>query len=173
MAKAKSRTSRRTSSKNGRPSKYSPKYCAQLIAFMARGGKTVVRPMSVSDGEGNGSHISDHPLGKLPAFFEGFARTIDVAVSTLHEWRAAHTEFSEAWEKAKAIQLEQMVQGTMAGIYQPAGAIFALKNMHGWRDRTEIEHSGAIQTGPGIFLPKGKEPSTNGHPDPLPAVIRR
>jgi len=123
----------------GRPSKYHPRYCQKLLAFMRVGGKIIVKPMVVSVGDNGGSEIIDHPLGKLPAFFEGFARKIGVTTQTLCEWGRVHPEFSEAYKKAKEIQLEQMVAGAMSGIYQPAGVIFALKNMHGWRDRQPDE----------------------------------
>ena|SRR3990167_3056139 len=123
--------------KAGQPTKYKAAYCQRLLAYMRRGGAVVRKPMVVSVGAQGGSEIVDHPLGKLPAFFEGFAVTIRVSVDTLHEWRKVHPAFSEAYKTAKAIQLQQMVDGGMAGTYQQAALIFALKNMHGWRDRNE------------------------------------
>ena len=123
--------------KIGRPSKYRPAYCQQLLTYMRRGGKVVTKPTVVSVGNNGGSEIVDHPLGRLPAFFEGFAGKIGVTVQTLHEWKAVHPAFFEAYNAAKAIQLQQMVDGGMAGTYQQAALIFALKNMHGWRDYRE------------------------------------
>lgn len=152
----------------GRPTKYHPKYCAQVIAYMEAGGKRVVKPMTLSHGLQAGGEIVDHPTGKLPAFFQGFARKIKVAWSTLEEWRKVHPDFSDAWKDAKAIQLQQMVEGMLSGVYAQAGAIFALKNMHGWRDQTDVKHSGEARCGPLVELPAaaGFPPMTNGHDAP-------
>jgi hypothetical protein len=117
----------------GRPTKYKPEYCQQLIDYMAEEGEEVKKPFAY---EGN---VTDHVLGYLPRFFEGFAKKIGVTTSTIAEWRDNHEEFSEAYKKAKDIQLEKMVKGTMSGVYNSAGAIFALKNMCGWRDKHEVE----------------------------------
>ncbi len=99
---------------------------------MKQDGKEVKKPF-MHDGV-----ITDHVLGHLPRFFEGFATEIDVTVSTLTLWKDIHPEFSAAYEKAKQIQLDKLASGTIAGVYNAAGAIFALKNMHRWTDRQEI-----------------------------------
>ena len=143
----------------GRPTKYLPEYCERIVSFFLAGGPDFARPMVVSDGK-VGSHIEDHPLGKLPATFESFAHSIGVHVDTLNEWQSVHPEFSEAYKKAKQIQLDQICKGLLSQSYSAAGAIFMLKNCHGWRDRSEIEHSGEIKTGPLVFLP---ETRMNGH----------
>lgn len=141
--------------KPGRPTKYQPSYCNKLIAFMSKGGTMVTKPMVVSGGKDEGSCIEDHPLGYLPAFFEGFAISLGVCIDTLLEWCKRYPEFSYAWKRAKEIQRQQMVQGMVAGVYQPAGIIFAMKNMHGWRDITDHRVSGEIK-GPTIYLPKAR-----------------
>jgi len=132
----------------GRPSKYRPSYCQEIVEFMKIGGEVVTKPMVVSIGDKQGSEIIDHPLGKLPAFFEGFARKIGVTTVTLLEWCKRYPEFSSAYKTAKAVQLQQMVQGGMAGVYQPACLIFALKNMHGWRDGEQIDSERLTQPTP-------------------------
>lgn len=137
----------------GRPTKYDPSYGAQLIKYMTAGGKMVYKPMSVSHGLQAGGEIVNHPLGKLPAFFEGFAEKIQVTVETLHEWCRVHPEFAESYKRAKQIQLQQMIIGGLAGTYQQSSLIFAMKNMHGWRDETAIQHSGEVALGPLVTIP--------------------
>lgn len=154
----------------GRPTKYHPTYCQQLIAYMTKGGKRVVKPMSLSHGLQAGGEIVDHPIGHLPALFEGFARKLKVTMSTLQAWQASHAEFSVAWKQAKEIQLSKMVDGLLSGAYPAAPGIFAMKNMHGWRDQTDVKHSGEIKTGPLVYLPAVEEPHGNGHPAPARPV---
>jgi hypothetical protein len=132
----------------GRPSKYHPSYCQEIVEFIKAGGETVVKPMVVSLGEKQGSEIIDHPIGKLPAFFEDFADKIGVAHKTLLEWCKAFPEFRKAYQKAKELQLARMIQSGLAGVYQPACLIFALKNMHGWRDGDHSESDRALQPTP-------------------------
>lgn len=118
--------------KVGRPSKYRPEYCQLLIEYMSGKGEDVVKAIVVD------KEIVQHKLGELPNFFEGFAAKIDVCVDTLLEWCKEHEEFSVAYKKAKAIQLDRMVKGSIAGTYNSAGAIFALKNLHRWTDKQEV-----------------------------------
>ena len=123
----------------GHPTDYRPEYCQQLVAFIKRGGPMVKKPTVVSDGAQQGSRIIDHPLGKLPGRFEAFATKLDVTMETLSEWCRVHPKFSESYKKAKHIQLQQLLTGLQAGIYSTAGAIFELKNNHGWRDRDDSQ----------------------------------
>jgi hypothetical protein len=152
----------------GRPSLYDPKYCSMLVAFMKRGGAKVYRPMSLSHGLQAGSEIVDHPIGKLPALLEDFATKIGVTMETLFEWGRKHPEFSESYDEARHIQKAQMLRGGLSGAYNSPILNLAMKNMHGWKDKAEFEHSGEVRTGPGILLPPGREPENgkaNGHRD--------
>mgnify|MGYP001576485171 CR=1 FL=1 len=126
----------------GRPSKYDPAYPARLLAFIKRGGPRIFKPIVVSDGSREGSRIVDHPIGKLPAFFEGFAASIGVHVATLHDWKQQHPKFHEAYQKAQAVQLNQVLTGMIAGTHQVAGDIFFLKNNHGYKDRLDLNGNG-------------------------------
>lgn len=122
----------------GRPTKYKPEYPQMLIDFMSGKGEDVIKPIVVD------KEIVEHKLGELPNFFEDFAVKIGVTTSTLAEWRNTHQEFSEAYKLCKDIQLSRMVKGSISGAYNSSASIFALKNMAGWRDKQEVEHSGEI-----------------------------
>lgn len=102
----------------GRPSKYDPAYCAQIVEHMAEG-----------------------------ASMTSFAAEIDVARSTLNEWAEHHPEFSEAINKAKAkcaAWWERLGREGASGSKEvnPTLVIFGLKNMSAddWRDKQEIDH---------------------------------
>jgi len=106
----------------GRPTKYLPEYCEQIIKFFnkkpyrKRAGKEEANP---------------------PPLFIRFAIKIGVSYETLQEWRRVHTEFSDAYKKAKKMQEAIMIEGAIAGHYVPVFTIFAMKNMHQWRDKKE------------------------------------
>lgn len=107
----------------GRPSKYDPAYCQQLIDHMA-------------DGASVGS----------------FAAQIDVARSTINQWAEQHEDFSEALSRGKAkaqAWWEKIGRGIAKGEDGNATmCIFGMKNMGGddWQDMTKRELSGTIET---------------------------
>lgn len=109
----------------GRPSKYKPEFCAQLIEHMASG-----------------------------LSFESFAAVIDVCEDTLYEWSRSNPEFSEAkriafsksrlwWEK---LAVNYVVSETEAKISATIW-VFNMKNRFPkeWRDRQEVETTGSQQ----------------------------
>ncbi len=105
----------------GRPSKYDPDYCRQIVEHM-------------SDG----------------ASITSFAAEIDVARSTITEWEKVHPEFSLAVQKAKAkcaAWWERLGREGASGSKEvnPTLVIFGLKNMSAddWRDKQEIDHRSA------------------------------
>lgn len=118
--------------KGGRPSKYKPEYCEQLVEHMNSG-----------------------------LSFESFAAIIDVNQDTLHEWVKVHEEFSEAkkraytknllfWEKLgvdhvlnESIDEENFEEGTKKKVSKSLNAAvwcFNMKNRHKWRDKQPDEN---------------------------------
>ena len=57
----------------GRPTKYKPEYCKDIVDYLSQ-GRAIVE----------------------------FCAKIGISVQTLHRWREAHPEFSDAYEEAKA-----------------------------------------------------------------------
>lgn len=104
----------------GRPSKYDPAYCNQIVEHMAQG-----------------------------ASMASFAAEIDVARSTLNVWADEHPEFLEAINKGKAkcaAWWERLGRDGASGSkdVNPTLVIFGLKNMaaEDWREKQEIANSG-------------------------------
>ncbi|WP_341632082.1 hypothetical protein [Sphingomonas agri] len=108
----------------GRPSKYDPAYCEQMIGLCAE--------------------------GKSLAYF---AASIRVARRTLRNWAEQHADFAEAIEIAKACALacwEDRAATVGDGDGGPGAAAmvqFMLKNFgaEDFSDRREVTYSGAIQ----------------------------
>lgn len=98
----------------GRPSDYDPKYCDEIIEFMARG------------------------LSK-----EAFAGQIGVAKQTIYNWMDAHKEFldavKEAESKCELFWEELGLVGTTEGKnFNATTWIFNMKNRFKWKDRTDV-----------------------------------
>jgi len=103
----------------GRPSKYDPAFCDDVINVMATG-------LSLT----------------------AFAGDIGVHRGTINEWMATHPEFSEAVRVAKAKRTASLEKGMLGAESGPAvtARMFALKNAdpEEWREKQHVEHSGAV-----------------------------
>ncbi len=78
--------------------------------------------------------------------FEGFAQKIGVACSTIVDWaneneanNKKYPGFHAAYTRAKELQKQQLVRGTMAGAYNNQFAIFLAKNITDMRDVQTVE----------------------------------
>lgn len=113
--------------KMGRPTKYKPEFCSELIEFMAQGYS-----------------------------FEAFAGKIKVNQDTLHEWCKVHKEFSEAkklgfaecrlfWE---GISIKGVWNTTEGPNINVGMFVFNMKNRFKWTDRVEVSGSEDAETKP-------------------------
>jgi hypothetical protein len=102
----------------GRPSKYDPSYCEQVVKVMGEG-------LSLT----------------------AFAGRIGVDRDTIQEWRSVHPAFSLACKKGQAKRTEYLEIG-MLERDMPGPAVnarrFALANADPieWREKQSLEHSG-------------------------------
>lgn len=105
--------------KVGRPSKYKPEYCDQLIEHMKEG-----------------------------LSYDSFAGLIRVNDDTLREWEKKHSEFAAAKKEARRLQAlfwEKLGRAAAAGKVEGFNAtafVWMTKNMLGWREKTDLEVSG-------------------------------
>lgn len=111
----------------GRPSKYKPEYCEQLIEHMSNGYS-----------------------------FDSFAGVVEVNQDTLHEWTKVHEDFSESkkiafsksqifWEKIGIDNIvntsESFGEGQSISKTLNASAwIFNMKNRFKWKDKQPEEN---------------------------------
>lgn len=105
----------------GRPTKFNPAYCQEVIAVM-----------------GDGLSLT------------AFAGEIGVARSTINEWMSEYAEFSEAVKIGQGKRTAYLERGLLSEEVGPriTARIFALKNAapDEWKDKREVEHSGGIDT---------------------------
>lgn len=137
----------------GRPSKYNPKFCEQIIEFFSI---EHTREELVITTTKNGSTREEMKTVPNPLpLFEKFAAKIDVHVDTMIEWTKAaypdnykvkrlrgklkYPEFSEAYKKAKQLQKAMLVSNSLMGLYSTPFGIFTAKNITDWRDKQDHE----------------------------------
>lgn len=129
----------------GQPTKYKPEYCQQLVDYFSIEPLEIIREQEITDTEG-GKYISRRLPQRFP-WFEGFARKIGVHRNTLKNWCAEHPEFAEAYDTAKDLQREFIVDVALSGAAPPSFAIFTMKNVCGWRDERDLKLKKAKEEG--------------------------
>lgn len=129
----------------GQPTKYKPEYCQQLIDYFSIEPLEIIREQEITDTEG-GKYISRRLPQRFP-WFEGFARKIGVHRNTLKNWCNEHPEFAEAYDTAKDLQREFIVDVALSGAAPPSFAIFTMKNVCGWRDERDLKLRKAKEEG--------------------------
>lgn len=106
--------------KIGRPSKYEPIYCQEMIEYMGKGFS-----------------------------YEAFAGHIGVSKQTLYTWEKEHSEFLDAKKVARAAcqgKLEQLAHDLVTGRSKGNASmlIFMMKNMTSWRDDPVMDDEDGI-----------------------------
>ena len=129
----------------GQPTKYKPEYCQQLIDYFSIEPLEIIREQEITGTDG-GKYVSRRLPQRFP-WFEGFARKIGVHRNTLKNWCAEHPEFAEAYETAKDLQREFIVDVALSGAAPPSFAIFTMKNVCGWRDERDLKLKKAKEEG--------------------------
>jgi hypothetical protein len=128
-----------TKNKGGRPSKYKPEYCQEIEDFFdIEPYREVTDTYTYKDG------TTKDTVKLLPndiPFIRDFAKKIGVNVDTLYEWAKQHKEFSESLKAVKQLQEKILVINGLNGTYNSTFAIFTAKNVIGWRDKSEVDHT--------------------------------
>jgi hypothetical protein len=120
----------------GKPTKYRPKYCKEIIAYFDREPYIIV-DKTVTYANGASKEITEKEPTDLPLFGK-FAHKVGVTHDTLIDWTKSYPEFGEAYKRAKQLQEHILITNGLAGGYAPAFAIFTAKNILGWRDKHEV-----------------------------------
>lgn len=132
----------------GRPSEYRPEFVSELIAYFDIEVRSVAE-VDVTDKDGKTRTEKTLVVNTFPTLTR-FAAKIGVTRQTLHDWATAkdrdgallRPEFAYAYARAKDAQESLLVEGGMTGVYEPRFAVFAAKNLAGWKD--QIETTGEV-----------------------------
>jgi hypothetical protein len=130
----------------GRPTKYKPEYCEEIIKFFSvepyQKEIVEVSTSTTTNSKGGTSEFRKEKYQRVSnplPFFEAFGRSIGVSDDTIVNWAKKYPEFLAAYNTAKALQKEFLVQNGLAGTYPPASFIFTAKNITDMRDKQEVE----------------------------------
>lgn len=123
-----------------RPTIYDPELCDRIGEFFAK-EPWVECERTIERRDGSTLTETVRIPTELPTL-AGFACHIGVHRDTLHEWTKVYPEFSDAVKRAKAHQERILVANGLCGLYSGPFGIFTAKNVLGWRDKTELEHTG-------------------------------
>lgn len=129
----------------GRPSKYKPEYCENIIEYFTRPLIKNVVTKTITKGDGS-EEVVEEIKGVAPATIFGFAASIDVSIDTINEWTRVHPEFSDAVSKAKAIQANHLITNASEGLVPNSFAIFMMKNITNWVDKVESKVDATVKT---------------------------
>ena len=125
--------SKKTPNPVGAPSKYNEDVPKKLINFFSR---DLFIEMD------NGKKMPN----RLPTI-EKFCTDIDIVTSTFYEWCKKYPELSSAFNKAKQLQKDQLMQLALMGFYKEGFAKFVAVNITDMRDKVEqqVEQSTEIK----------------------------
>jgi len=125
--------------KVGAPSKYKRKYCQGLFDFFdIPHTRVIIKKIGGPNGKfiGHKQEIANN----LPTV-EGFCARICISRDTFYEWVKQHAEFSDTVKRVRTIQQNMWIQNSMKGLYNTQFSILFGKNVYGWRDKTDIDHT--------------------------------
>lgn len=119
--------------KKGRPSKYKPQFCQEIIDFFSGEPYQLTVTEEMKEYFTNGilkKELARKKLipEKLPTFFR-FSEKIKVDQGTLLEWAAKYPAFSRAFTRAKELQKEFLMALGLAGVTPPAAFMFIASNI--------------------------------------------
>jgi len=126
----------------GRPTLYKEKYCEEIIEYFDVEMTQIIEEEVVHTQLGTVT-LRKTVGNELPTI-AGFARSIGVWRQRVGEWANKYPDFSVALKKAKNIQAHMLITNGLMGRYDKSFAIFAAKNLIGWRDKQEVENQGSI-----------------------------
>lgn len=122
-----------------RPSGYKPEYCESVIEYFTRvrEPRTIETNSEESDKDGRKT-IYRNICAILPDM-TGFCIELGISRDTLYNWQRDNPAFREACATARMIGESIAADRGNNGLYPAAPYQFYMKNVYGWKDKTEIE----------------------------------
>src|SRR3990167_11479947 len=121
----------------GRPTKYREKYCEEIIEFFSIPKTKQVIKAHITGKNGYEKDEYTEVANEMP-FFSKFARKINVQTHAMEDWSKIYPNFSRAYNTAKEMQKEFLVDNGLRGMYPPASFIFTAKNITDMKDTIDV-----------------------------------
>lgn len=119
-------------SKNGRPSKYRPEYCQQLIEFFDV--KPYRTEVVITHDYWRNEWKEEKRIPNPVPYLIDFSEKIGVSVPALHRWGRKSPAFRSAYAHARAMREAMLCKNGLLGLYDLRSWIFVMKNLAGWTD---------------------------------------
>lgn len=120
----------------GRPTKYRKEYCDEILDYFGRPPYVEVTRTNPK----TGMEYTERQATDLPTV-ERFASELGVAVSTVYQWTHEHPEFSEAFTRARQMQVDHLLQNGLHGHFREGLAKFMLTNLSEYQERKFIDQT--------------------------------
>lgn len=125
------------------PTQYDKKYCTELVEYFERMAVAETREALpiVTDQEGEKTSFRKTEVRRICAelpTIEGFAVLVKIPSTTIKSWTKQHPEFAEAFQRAKDIQRQLLVDRGLTRQYDPQAFAFVAKNITDMHDRQVI-----------------------------------
>jgi len=141
--KSKQATTKNTSFKLGRPSKYTPRFCKSIIDYFTQ--DLYYNRVKSQITQKNGSIVKNYEqVPNPPKFLSDFAYSIGVDVKTLNNWSKQFPDFFLAFMRVKQMSQNHIVALANMGLYNSNFAQFTMTNISDWRFKKDIELSGKV-----------------------------
>ncbi len=69
----------------------------------------------------------------------GLAIYLDLSKDTIYQWAKEYPEFSYALEKVSRLQEHKLINGSVAGTYNPTISKLMMSSNHGYKEKTESD----------------------------------
>ena len=136
-------TTKNTSFKLGRPSKYTPRFCKAIIDYFTQ--DLFYDRVKSQITQKNGSIVKNYEqVPNPPKFLSDFAYSIGVDDKTLFNWSKSFPDFFLAYMRVKQITQNHIVSLGNMGLYNSNFAQFTMTNISDWRFKKDIEISGKV-----------------------------
>lgn len=123
----------------GRPTEYKEEYISKATEYLNCCQDTVEEYHKT---RGEKSDTYDRLVHvRLPSI-EGFALFLDVNKTSLYEWEKKYPEFSNALDKIRTTQQQQLMDKGLSGEYSPVIAKLILSANHGMREKQDVTTDG-------------------------------
>ena len=111
--------------------KYQAEFCDELLQFFNIAAFTVTEVQKK-----DGSVTLLETANELPTF-AAFAKKLGTTCAQLRAWEAQYPAFGQACEQARDQQSNILLQNSLRGNYASSFAVFAAKNLLGWKDEKD------------------------------------
>ena len=125
-----------TGNPRGRPTKYRPELCQDLVDFFSRPLYITEKKKKWIDGK---EIITEEKVPNESPFLVKWCLKHDLDVNTPHDWAQKYPDFSRAYLYAKQLQEFFFAELGIKGDHNGFMTFQTLKNVSGWRDKSEVE----------------------------------